>query len=97
MGNGLGPWWFPSPVRRGMTALGASFFDEASWDHHDRGYQRGEPARAECDRKFLMAMLRDASRQPTVLRAWACGKVAFALWLAVRLGGWASYRASARP
>lgn len=39
-----------------------------------------------------MAMLRDASRQPTVLRAWACVKLAFFLWACVRLGGWASYR-----
>jgi len=37
-------------------------------------------------------MLRDASLQPTVARAWACGKIAFFLWVCVRLGGWASYQ-----
>jgi len=92
MSNGLGPAWFPSPVRSALTGLGRLFFDEASWDHHDEGYARGVPARAECDRKFLMAMLRDASLQPTVARAWACGKIAFFLWVCVRLGGWASYQ-----
>lgn len=90
--NGLGPWWFPAPVRNAMTAAGRVFFREASWVRHDVGYARGYPSRAECDRLFLMAMLRDASRQPTVLRAWACVKLAFFLWACVRLGGWASYR-----
>jgi len=90
--NGLGPWWFPAPVRSAMTASGRVFFSEASWARHDVGYARGYPSRAECDRKFLMAMLRDASRQPSVLRAWACVKLAFFLWACVRLGGWASYR-----
>jgi hypothetical protein len=72
--------------------MGRTFFDEASWEHHDRGYARGYPSRAECDRKFLMAMLRDASLQPTVFRAWACIILAFGLWSLVRLFGWASYR-----
>jgi len=92
--NGLGPWWFPAPIRRALTALGRRFFDEASWEHHDRGYARGTPARAECDRKFLMAMLRDASLQPTVARAWACTTAAFFLWTCVRIGGRFSYGAS---
>ncbi len=93
--NGLGPWWFPGFVRSSLTAMGRTFFDEASWDRHDEGYGRGYPSRAECDRKFLMAMLRDASLQPTVLRAWACVNLAFGLWLMVRLFGWASYNKGA--
>ena len=94
--NGLGPWWFPASLRRALTRLGRRFFDEASWEHHDVGYARGHPSRAECDRKFLMAMLRDASLQPTVQRAWATSKAAWFLWSAVRLGGWASYARAAQ-
>lgn len=82
-------------IRSVLTAMGRAFFNEASWDHHDCGYARGHPSRAECDRKFLMAMLRDASRQSTIMRAWACVKLAFFLWACVRLGGWASYRKGA--
>lgn len=92
----MGPWWFPGPIRQALTAISGVFFDEASWIHHDRGYARGRPERAECDRRFLMAMLRDASHQPTVLRAWACVNLAFVLWISVRLGGWASYGRKAR-
>jgi hypothetical protein len=89
--NGLGPAWFPKWLTRGLTQLGRMFFDEANWGHHDHGYARGYPARAECDRLFLMAMLRDASLQPSVLRAWGCGKAAWFLWGCVRAFGWASY------
>jgi hypothetical protein len=91
MSNGLGPWWFPASVRKALTNLGKTFFDEASWDKHDEGYERGFPSRSECDRKFLMAMLRDASLQQTTLRAWICTKAAFFLWACVRVGGGASY------
>lgn len=90
-GNGLGPWWFPAGLRRFLTRLGERFFNEAAWEKHDEGYARRYPSRAECDRKFLMAMLRDASRAETVRRAAACVLLAFFFWMAVRVGGSASY------
>ena len=96
--NGLGPWWFPTGLRRALTQIGRQFFREASWDRHDKGYARGTPARAECDRKFLMAMLRDASHQPSVARAALCVMAAFLLWTCVPIGGWASFqRAASAP
>ena len=92
--NGLGPAWFPKWLTQRLTRLGRMFFDEANWGHHDHGYARGYPARAECDRLFLMAMLRDASLQPSALRAWGCSKAAWFLWACVRAFGWASYAKS---
>ncbi len=92
MGNGLGPIWFPAPVRAILTRLSALFFSEAGWEKHDEGYARGYPARAVCDRKFFQAMLRDASRVETTGRVWVCIWLAGFFWLMVRLFGWASYR-----
>ena len=36
-GNGVGPYWFPKPLRVTLTRFSLLFFDEASWDKHDEG------------------------------------------------------------
>ena len=89
--NGVGPWWFPGPIRSVITRLSGLFFQEASWVRHDRGYSRGRPARSECDRLFLNALLRDASRTTKASRAIACAWLGVFFWIMVRLFGWASY------
>lgn len=96
MSNGVGPWWFPAPLRRGITAVSGLFFATASWDRHDEGYERGSPARSECDRKFLAAMLADAGQAGPVWRMAGCTVLAWGFWVSVRLGGWASYRRGVR-
>ena len=91
MHNGLGPWWFPDAIRGALTRLGSTFFNEASWGKHDEGYGAGRPCRAECDRKFLQAMLRDATIAETTARTLACILFALFLWAAVRIFGVFSY------
>ncbi|KQI67056.1 hypothetical protein AN189_17695 [Loktanella sp. 3ANDIMAR09] len=78
-------------MRRGLTRVSGLFFNEASWMRHDEGYHAGHPSRVECDRKFLQAMLRDASETTTTARVFACCVLAWVFWAAVRIGGWASY------
>ena len=90
--NGLGPSWFPDWLRKALTKFGSSFFDEASWNAHDIGYKLGFPARKVCDRKFLQAMLRDASLTTTTLRVGACTILAWFFWFVVRVFGWMTYR-----
>jgi hypothetical protein len=58
---------------------------------HDASYEAGHPERWVCDRGFLRAMLGDSLRASRVTAMWALGIVAWVLWIAVRLGGWASY------
>ena len=89
--NGLGPWWFPAFARNFLTRLSRRFFNEAAWDKHDEGYDRGAPSRAVCDRKFLQEILRDASQTTTTGRVLGCVALAVFYWLMVRLFGWASY------
>lgn len=89
--NGLGPWWFPALIRNRLTSLSRRFFDEAAWEKHDIGYAAGEPSRADCDRKFLQAMLRDASQVSTTGRVFGCLFLALLFWILVRLFGWGSY------
>lgn len=89
--NGLGPYWFPAVWRQWLTALSALFFDEAGWQEHDVGYNRGFPAREVCDFKFLAAMVRDASKTTTVLKMFACLVLAMFFYALVRAFGWASY------
>ena len=89
--NGIGPSWFPAWLRKALTRFGSSFFQEAAWDKHDEGYAVGAPSRAECDRKFLQAMLRDASLTTTTFRVFACTSLAWFFWLCVRLFGWMTY------
>lgn len=95
MSNGLGPAWFPDWLRQMFTKFGSTFFEEASWDHHDEGYKAGLPARNVCDRKFLCAMLRDASNTEATIKVAACTILAWFFWLMVRLFGWMSYRTQA--
>jgi len=90
-GNGLGPKWFPEPIRVWLTLFGKTFFEEASWEKHDEGYARGYPSRWECDKGFLRAMLRDARNTNTLLKSLACYLLAWLLWLLVRLFGWTTY------
>lgn len=91
MSNGVGPRWFPPITRRALTWLSALFFNTASWDRHDEGYARGDPARSECDRLFLAAMLTDASQAGPVWRMLGCSVLGWVFWLAVRAFGWAVY------
>lgn len=93
-GNGIGPKWFPKWLRRALTRFGSTFFEEAAWDKHDEGYAAGTPSRVECDRKFLQAMLRDASRTTTTPRIAACCILAWVFWAFVRVFGWMTYRYS---
>lgn len=86
--NGLGAWWFPAPFRNWLTRKSKQFFDEAAWEKHDIGYGRADPDRATCDRKFLQAMLRDASRQD---RPALTAMLALFFWVCVRIGGHWSY------
>ena len=67
-GNGLGPFWFPDWLRRFITEIASFFFKSASWRHHDFGYVVGGDRwdRRRCDDKFLIAMLKDALRQPLI-------------------------------
>ncbi len=90
-GNGLGPWWFPAPLRRLITHWASFFFCEAAWEIHDASYAAADPARAICDRGFLRAMLRDASRQSRIWMIAACTILGWIMWGLVRLAGWASY------
>ena len=91
--NGVGPAWAPAPVRAALTRLAALFFEEASWERHDRGYGRGgsEADRARFDRLFLAAMLRDASLLKTVPRMFGASLLAWIFWTAVRMGGWTAF------
>lgn len=89
--NGVGPAWAPAWLRRILTALSGLFFKDAGWREHDIGYGRGFPARHECDRKFLQAMLRDASETTTSARVFACCFLAWVFWIVTRLLGWTRY------
>lgn len=91
LGNGMGPWWWPTIWRKRATAWASFFFHEANWDIHDASYAAAFPARAVCDRGLLRAMMRDASLQDQVLRIAACTALGWVIWILVRLGGWASY------
>lgn len=92
VGNGLGPWWFPQFIRRGLTNLGRVFFKEAAWEVHDASYAAGTPARHICDRGFLGAMLRDASEASSTPRMFACTALSWTFWAMCRLFGWMSYK-----
>lgn len=94
--NGFGPDWLPEWARKVLTKFGLLFFAEASWARHDEGYSRGFPARHICDRKFLQAMLRDASKTQKTYMIATCTILAWAIWLLVRLFGWTSYK-TVRP
>lgn len=91
MTNGIGPSWFPSWLRKYLTKLGSFFFEEAAWEKHDEGYSVADPSRSTCDRKFLQAMLRDASKTTTTLRVLLCTLIAWFFWCCVRMFGRPSY------
>jgi hypothetical protein len=87
-GVACGAEWMPEKVR----SILFGWFFEASCEKHDEGYGEGgnEKRRLVCDLKFLAAMLRDTFRTkspvmiPKVITA-------FGYFIAVRLGGWASF------
>jgi len=86
--NGMGAWWFPKSLRLWITVKSKTFFSEASWMRHDEGYALGRPDREVCDKKFLQAMLRDASvRDRPVVTAI----LALTFWACVRVAGFGSY------
>ena len=87
-GAACGPEWMPATIRRKLFG----WFFEASCIKHDDGYREGgdEARRLVCDWKFFMAMLRDTSRTKGIVVAPKLG-VAISFFLAVRLGGWASF------
>ena len=91
-GNGVGPYWWPRWARAVVTGLASWFFKSASWRHHDFGYSIGYTAahRRLYDWKFLVAMLRDAVRQPMPVVPVAI-IVATIFWIAVRVGGRPSF------
>lgn len=89
--NGAGPAYLPGFIRRFVTKVLSFYFDEASWDHHDYGYFWGCPSKAECDRRFLSAMLRDASKQPTIALRLVARLISFLLWYIVATQGNYSY------
>ena len=91
MPNGLGPYWFPSAWRAGLTRVSSLYFDECNWSKHDDGYERRAPDRATCDRLMLAACLRDSSRTTTIPRMLACTALSWAFWALVRCFGWLSY------
>ena len=89
--NGLGPWWFPAVWREVLTRLSATFFDEANWTRHDRGYALGIKPRGVCDWKMFQASVRDASRTTRLHRMIACLALSFFFYGLVRGFGWLSY------
>lgn len=89
--NGVGPYWFPSPVRRVLTKVASLYFDEASWNKHDEGYYKRNPDRATCDFKFLQALLRDSSKKDSTLKVTVFILVSYLVWIIVRLAGWSAY------
>jgi hypothetical protein len=92
--NGVGPQWFPASLRQALTRLSAMFFNTASWDRHDQGYQAGSPSRSKCDHLFLAAMLADGSQAGPVWRMLGCSLLAWTFWLSARAMGWTTYNYS---
>lgn len=92
MTNGIGPSWFPDFIRVALTRFGSSFFKEAAWDKHDVGYDQAIKPRHICDRKFLQAMLRDASDTQETSRMLLSTILAWLFWSFVRVYGRPSYK-----
>ena len=88
MSNGCGPSWMP----RWLTWLFFGWWNEASCDKHDVGYNQGgdEVRRFECDWKFVRAMFRDAARLKWYAQLLAY-PVAILFFVLVRLFGWAHF------
>lgn len=91
--NGIGAEWMPAFVRDTVTKLSSSFFDEASWSHHDYGYMKGENERdrRRCDVLFYDAMKRDISRNDDILKIPTLLLATF-FFVAVRLAGWGAFQ-----
>lgn len=93
-GNGLGPYWFPRPIRETLTKVSSLFFDEANWDKHDEGYKRKFPPRSVCDREMLKASLRDSSKVTSTSKVLLCVFLSLLFWFLCRLFGWISWHFS---
>lgn len=89
--NGIGPSYFPKSIRDWITNRASYFFREADWCHHDWGYHWGVTPKWECDKKFLQAMLRDASRCDTVVSIFTATLLAYFFWFMVTLFGGSAY------
>ncbi|WP_037316212.1 hypothetical protein [Ruegeria halocynthiae] len=75
-----------------ITKSASWFFKDASWRHHDFGYDVGGDRwdRARCDWKFFVAMTKDAltQRWPLALITIPAALIlSVAFYLAVRIGG----------
>lgn len=91
IGNGLGPEWFPAPLRAALTAWASARYPSLSWQMHDASYAAADPARWVCDRGFLRAMLGDAISAPRLAGMFGLSVAAWGFWAAVRIGGYWSY------
>ncbi|MEP2977951.1 MAG: hypothetical protein ABJO86_00610 [Lentilitoribacter sp.] len=91
MPNGFGPESWPKKLQQAFNRFSTHYFDEASANKHDEGYALALHSRWHCDKRFLQAMLRDASKQERVSKILICLNLAIIYWLAVRVGGSRNY------
>jgi len=91
MPNGFGPESWPKKLQQTFNRFSTHYFDEASANKHDEGYKLAIKSRWHCDKRFLQAMLRDASKQERFSKIFICLILAITYWLSVRLFGWRHY------
>ncbi len=90
--NGVGSDWTPDFIRNALTKMSRWFFNDASWCHHDFGYSIGhtEKHRYLYDRKFLEAMLSDASQFDDMKYVIAL-LLSYIFYFSVRSLGWIGF------
>jgi hypothetical protein len=91
MPNGFGPESWPKKLQKAFNRFSTHYFDEASANRHDEGYKLAVKSRWHCDKRFLQAMIRDASKQERVPKIFICLILAITYWLFVRSFGWRHY------
>lgn len=91
MPNGFGPESWPKKLQQAFNRFSTHYFNEASANKHDEGYRLALHSRWHCDKRFLQAMIRDASKQDRVSKIFICLNLAIIYWLAVRVGGSRNY------
>lgn len=87
MPNGFGPESWPKKLQAAFNRFSTHYFDEASANKHDEGYKLAIKSRWHCDKRFLQAMVRDASKQERVSKIFICLILAITYWLFVRVFG----------